>query len=122
MTPDGSSWDEAVARLEEVLAAHSFDRPLPPVEQLLAEARMDPAVLADDERALKILSEAVLARPLSTVEAVQAVRTEVEFLAVEVGMIQERLAGEALSDEALADTRRRLDEIRDTLDEVTEDL
>lgn len=122
MTPDGSSWDEAVARLEEVLAAHSFDRALPPLEELLAEADMDPAILADDERALKILSEAVLARPLSTLEAVQGVRTEVEFLAVEVGMIQERLTAEALSGRDLAAARARLDEIRRTLDELTEDL
>lgn len=122
MTPDGSSWDEAVARLEEVLAAHSFDRALPPLEELLAEADMDPAILASDERALKILSEAVLARPLSTLEAVQAVRTEVEFLAVEVGMIQQRLTDEAMSEEELAKSRRRLDEIRNQINSITDDL
>lgn len=122
MPADGASWDEAVSRLEEVLARHPFDRALPPIEQLLDEARIDRDVLAGDERAQKILDEAVRARPLSTLEAIAEVRTQVEVLSVEVGMLHRQLAGEALTDEELEDAGRRLAAIRALLDETSDQL
>lgn len=120
MPADGSSWDEAVARLEEVLAGHPYDRALPPVEQLLAEARIGREVLAGDERAQKILDEAVRARPLSTLDAIAEVRTQVEVLSVEIGMLHRQLASEALTDDELEDAGLRLAAIRALLDETSE--
>ena len=103
MTADPSSWDEAVARLEEVLAAHPFD-------------------LDEDERAQKILAEAIRARPLSSLDAIAEVRTQIEVLAVEIGMLHRQLEGDPLTGDELEDAGRRLAEIRSLLDETNESL
>ena len=122
MTADRSSWDEAVARLEEVLAAHPFDRALPPLDKLLEAAGVDREILDEDERAQKILAEAIRARPLSTLDAIAEVRTQIEVLAVEIGMLHRQLEDAPLTVDELDDAGRRLAEIRSLLDETGESL
>ena len=110
-------WDEqhaAVSRLEEHLAGLPDDRALPDLATILADADVPMAVVQADERARKVLHEAILARPLASHEAVQQRRVEVELLTVEVGVLTATLE-RADDADAVARTRARLTEIRDRL-------
>ncbi|MFO7960620.1 MAG: hypothetical protein R6U94_06725 [Nitriliruptoraceae bacterium] len=82
--------DRAVARLQEVLESLPQRRALPDLDELLAAAGADRRLL-EDERARKLLQEAIRQRPLSSLEEVRVLRTEVELLTVEVAVLQERL-------------------------------
>jgi hypothetical protein len=55
--------DVAVARLEDVLLSLPYDRALPDLASLLASAGVGAELLRRDERALKVLHEAIVARP-----------------------------------------------------------
>ncbi|MEX1164119.1 MAG: hypothetical protein WEB03_11125 [Nitriliruptor sp.] len=114
--------DAAVSRLEDVLLALPVHRALPDLDQLLARAGVPRELLHRDDRALKVLTEAVLARPLADVDAVGQVRTEVELLALEVEVLGDRLADPATTAveveraaARLADVRHRLEQLRDQL-------
>lgn len=81
----------ALCRLEELLLRLPVDRALPDLEVLLRAADAGPELLADD-RALKLLYEAALARPFGRLEEVQELQVEVELLTVEVGVLTAGLA------------------------------
>lgn len=115
---DGShEADDALVRLEDVLLALPFDRALPDLEDLLDAAEVTPGLLRRDDRARKLLHEAIVARPLSTLDAVQQVRTEVELLTLEVEVLTDRLAA-ATDDAARAELGRRLDEVRARVEDI----
>lgn len=114
--------DAALCRLEDVLLALPVDRALPDLDELLAAAAIPPALLRRDERVLKVLHEAVLARPFGDLAALGHARTEVELFTLEVEVLTDRLDDDEASAEdvrraaaRLAEVRRRLEEIRGQL-------
>jgi hypothetical protein len=114
--------DAALCRLEDVLLALPVDRALPDLDRLLGEARIPRELLRRDERVLKVLHEAVLARPFGDLDEIERVRTEVELLTLEVEVLTDRLGGDAVTEDEvvrattrLAEVRRRLEAIRDQL-------
>ena len=115
------NWDElhaAASRLEEHLAELPYDRALPDLATLLADAGVPLTLLQQDERARKVLHEAILARPLSSREAVEQRRVEVELLTLEVSVLTGALE-DASPDSAAADRAlRRLAAIRERLEEL----
>lgn len=121
--PDGPlDLDAALCRLEDVLLALPVDRALPDLDRLLGQARVPHELLRRDERVLKVLHEAVLARPFGDLGQVERVRTEVELLTLEVEVLTERLGADTSTEveveqasTRLAEVRRRLDEIRGQL-------
>lgn len=133
MTPTDGGWawadrDEAVARLEDHVLSLPYDRALPDLAELLAAASVDEGLLAVDERARKLVVEAVLARPLSDRAEIAARSAEVELLVIEVGVLTDDLrraaAPDAPDDERaraerararLVSIRRRLAELRSGL-------
>jgi hypothetical protein len=106
--------DEALGRLEDVLLGLPFDRAVPDLDELLGAAGVDRDVLRD-ERARKLLHEALVARPFGSLDAVQRVRTEVELLTLEVELLTDRLADRGTAADELTRSRRRLDAIRTRL-------
>lgn len=117
--PGDLHWDVALARLEDFLLAYPLDRALPDVTEIVREADLPVDFLAQDERASKVLHEAIHARPFSTPAEVADVRAEVEMLTLEAQVIADRLRdpGTAAVDrggaqERLGRLRRRLEEIR----------
>ncbi len=114
------SWDAALARLEDFLASYPYSRALPDPAVIAHEASLPADFLREDDRARKLLLDAIEARPLSSMEEVTRLRTEVELLVVEVGVLTERLTtaaevgGDTLreSEERLVRLRRRLEQIR----------
>lgn len=114
----GDDQDEALARLEDVLHALPFGRAVPDLQQLLAAADVDEELLRRDERARKLLHEALLARPFGSLDAVQQVRTEVELLTLEVEVLTDRLRDPGLDAETLRRTGERLVEVRAKLEEL----
>lgn len=118
------NWDElhaAASRLEEHLAELPYDRALPDLGTILDDAQVPLALLQQDERARKVLHEAILARPLSSHEAVEQRRTEVELLTLEVSVLRGRIR-QADDPAAAADAVERLAWIRDRLEELRSDL
>lgn len=122
MSPTAGAWDAALARLEDYLAAYPADRALPDLDTLLRDAGVPEEFLRQDERALKVLHEAVLSRPLSSHDAVARVRTEVELLTLEVEVLTERLRDPATGDAEVAQARTRLEEVRRRLEEIRAEL
>jgi hypothetical protein len=114
--------DAAVARLEDVLLALPYDRALPDLATLLASAGVSRELLRRDERALKVLHEAVVARPLSDIDLVSRRRTEVELLTLEVGVLTERLRDPEARRDELAEAAARLAAIRRRLEELRSEL
>ena len=119
------NWDElhaAASRLEEYLASLPYDRALPDLATLLAVAGVPLTLLQQDERARKVLHEAILARPLASHESVEQRRVEVELLTLEVSVLTGALE-DAAPDSAAADRAlQRLAAIRGRLDELREGL
>lgn len=114
--------DAALCRLEDVILTLPVDRALPDLERLLAAAAVPPELLRRDERVLKVLHEAVLARPFGDLEAIGHARTEVELFTLEVEVLTDRLDDDQASADdvrraaaRLAEVRRRLEEIRGQL-------
>ena len=117
-------WDEqhaAVTRLEEHLAGLPDDRALPDLQTILEDADVPMEVVQVDERARKVLHEAILARPLASHDVVEQRRVEIELLTVEVGVLSAALErrGDAA---AVARARARLVEIRARLTELRRGL
>ena len=116
--PEWIDRDEALARLEDALLALPIDRAVPDLHELLARANVDEDLLRRDDRALKLLHEALVARPFGSIDAVQQVRTEVELLTLEVELLTDQLADPTTPRADAARVTRRLDEVRARLDEL----
>ena len=116
------AWDDALCRLEDVLLAAPFDRALPDLEVLLARAGVTRAFLHADDRALKLLHEAVLARPFADPDEVHRSRTHVEMMVLEVEVLTARLASPDTSTKVAADASARLDELAVQLRRLREEL
>ena len=104
--------DEALARLEDTLLALPFDRAVPGLAEILGQAGVDRSLLARDERAWKLLHEALVARPFGDLDEVRRVRTEVELLTLEVELLTERLADASTPPEEAGRVADRLHEIQ----------
>jgi hypothetical protein len=120
--PRDQDLDAALVRLEDLLLALPFDRALPDVDALLDSADVPAELLRRDERALKLLHEAVVARPFGSLDAVQQVRTEVGLLTLEVELLTDRLADPHAAPEAVARAESRLNEVRTRLEEIRGEL
>lgn len=114
--------EEALVRLEDVLHAYPYDRALPELAVILDAAGVGEDLLRADDRAAKLLHEAILARPLSSYDAVTRAQTEVELLTLEVGVLQERLTSPDVAPGQVERVRTRLDRIRQRLVEVRSQL
>lgn len=114
--------DAAVSRLEDVLLALPDDRALPDLSTILDRAELSPEILRRDERVLKVIHEAVLARPFGDLDRVARTRTEVEFLTLEVEVLADRLADPSLPAEAVERAIARLADVRARLRELHEQL
>ena len=114
--------DAALGRLEDVLLALPYDRALPDVATLLDAARITEAHLAADDRMLKVMHEAIVARPLATSDEIATLRTSVELLTLEVGVLGERLADPATSTGDVARMTERLAAVRSELDRIRRQL
>lgn len=114
--------DAALTRLEDVLLGLPFDRALPDLHWIMSQAGITEADLRTDDRTLKLLHEAVVARPLNDLDEVASLRTRIELLTLEVRVLAERLqdprtgrADAAHAGRRLAAVRRELDRVRDLL-------
>lgn len=114
--------DAALARLEETLRGYDFDRALPGLDTILADAGVTRALLRQDDRAMKLLHEAIVARPLSSLAAVSRMRTEVDLLTLEVSVLTHRLAEPDLDDDEAARILARLERMQEALDDLRDDL
>lgn len=114
--------DEALARLEDVLLALPYERAVPDLTEVLARAEVDRSLLVHDERAVKLLHEALVARPFGSLEAVQRVRTEVELLTLEVELLTERLGDADTPEPEQQRIAARLDDVRARLEELRSQL
>jgi hypothetical protein len=114
--------DAALVRLEDLLLALPYDRALPDLADLLERAGIPEASLRRDDRLLKVLHEAVLARPLAQLPDVVRVRTEVELLTLEVELLTDRLVDGAATATDVASATNRLREVRLRLDDIQDDL
>ncbi len=103
--------DRAVTRLQEVLEPLPRHRALPDLDELLAAAGADRSLL-EDERARKLLQEAIRQRPLSSLEEIRVLRTEVELLTVEVAVLQERLTDPGIDAAQRRELLARLQRVR----------
>ncbi len=116
------SWDAALARLEDVLLGLPEDRALPNLDELLRAAKVSREVVRQDDRALKLLREAMLARPLADPDEVTRIRNHVEMMTLEVEVLTERIRDPQTDQAVAARALARLDEIRVALAEVRDDL
>jgi hypothetical protein len=110
--------DAALSRLEDVLLRTPVDRALPDLDRLLGEAGIPRELLRRDERVLKVLHEAVLARPFGDLDEVERARTEVELLTLEVEVLTDRLAAPGTAEDEVADAVARLTEVRRRLEAI----
>lgn len=121
--PDGpGAWDDALCRLEDVVLAAPFDRALPDLEELLTRADVPLAFVQQDERALKLIREAMLARPLSGAQEVRRSRAHVEMMALEVEVLTQRLRDPASPPEVAERAAERLQELTTQLERLRDDL
>lgn len=114
--------DEALTRLEDALLAYPFDRALPDLATILADAGVTEELLRSDDRATKLLHEAIVARPLSSLDTVGRLRTEVELLTLEVQVMTERLSDPQAAPDELHRASARMTAIRARLEELREEL
>jgi hypothetical protein len=128
---EGAGWaarDEAVARLEDHVLGLPYDVALPSLGDLLDDAGVHRELLRRDERARKVVLEAILARPLADTDEVASRTAEVELLTLEVSVLTEHLRAargtdvDAAARERAAAAGTRLDAIRARLDELRSGL
>lgn len=112
-----SPWDDALHRLESLLHGLPEDRALPPLDELVASADLPEDFLREDDRARKLLHEAIVVRPLRHVDRVAQLRTEVELLTLEVELLVDRIAATDEPSEA-SDAVDRVDEVRARLEQI----
>lgn len=119
---DPGAWDDALCRLEDVLLAAPYDRALPDLDEILQRASVPLDVVRQDERALKLLSEAILARPLSARDDVRRSRAHVEMMTLEVEVLTHRLRDPGTPAEVVHQATGRLAELAEQLDALRGDL
>lgn len=119
---DPGAWDDALCRLEDVLLAAPFDRALPDLEVLLERARVSRGYVRQDERALKLLGEAMLARPHGHAEDVRRSRAHVEMMALEVEVLTHRLRDPATDAEVTGRAQARLAELAEQVARLRDEL
>lgn len=110
--------DVALARLEDVLLALPYDRALPELAQILDAADITPGHLRRDDRTLKLLHEAILARPLATSDEIATARTQIELLILEVGVLTEQLGDPTTAAPEVDRVSARLTSVRRQLDRI----
>lgn len=118
----GLDEDLALARLEEMLQGLPYDRALPPLDVLLERAGVPEELLRRDDRVLKVLHEAIVARPFGHLDEVARARTEIELLTLEVELLTDRLADRDADPDTIARASVRLNTVRDRLEEVRDRL
>lgn len=116
------SLDEQLARLEDVLLAYPYDRALPDLDTILGQAGVGRDLFREDERAAKVLHEAILARPLASMDVVERRRTEIELYTLEVDLLTDRLENPGTSEADAARVAARLADIRARLAELRSEL
>jgi hypothetical protein len=121
-SPGGFEFDRALARLEDVLLELPYDRALPDLDHLLRRAGVPAELLGRDDRVLKVLHEAIVARPFGAIDDVRRTRTEVELCTLEVEVLTERLVEYVDDPEALDCVTRRLATLRARLEEIQDGL
>jgi hypothetical protein len=114
----GFEFDRALARLEDVLLELPYDRALPDLDVLLGRAGVPAELLRRDERVLKVLHEAIVARPFGAMDDVLRTRTEVELCTLEVEVLTERLVEHADDPDVFDRVTRRLAALRARLAEI----
>jgi hypothetical protein len=119
---DPGAWDDALCRLEDVLLAAPYDRALPDLDTLLERAGVPRAFVREDDRALKLLREAILARPYAEHEAVRRSRAHVEMMVLEVEVLTHRLRDPETSADVADRARARIEELTSQLDRLRDDL
>lgn len=110
-TPDEfapGAWDAALNRLEDVLLAAPWDRALPDLEILLEQANVPLSFVQQDERAIKLLGEAMLARPFASHDVIRRSRAHVEMMSLEVEVLAQRLRDPTTSAVVAEDAVARL--------------
>ena len=112
------TWDESLTRLEDTLQGYPYDRALPDLSRILEDAAITRAYLRSDDRALKVLHEAIVARPLATLDAVGRTRTDVELLTLEVEVLTERLTDPEAPAASVERVEARLRDVRRWLVEL----
>lgn len=112
------SADLALTRLEDVLLGLSFERALPDLDTILSEAGVTSELLLADDRALKLLHEAVVARPLSDRDEVASLTTTVELLTLEVRVLSERIADPSSDLASVRAASARLSIVRSDLERI----
>jgi hypothetical protein len=120
--PGGFEFDRALARLEDVILELPYGRALPDLDSLLDRAGVSSELLHRDERVLKVLHEAIVARPFGVLDEVLRIRTEVELCTLEVEVLTERLVEYADDPDTLAGINRRLAVVRARLEEIQSQL
>ncbi|MDX1619910.1 MAG: hypothetical protein R3320_02895 [Nitriliruptorales bacterium] len=121
MNPE-ASWDEALARLEDVLLSLPYGRALPDLSEILDRAGVTEDYLRADERATKVLHEAIVARPLGSADEVRQLKVEVELLTLEVEVLTARLQSDEATESEIDRAVRRLDAVRSRLAELRDEL
>ena len=114
------TWDDALCRLEDILLAQAWDRALPDLADLLDRAQVPLSVVEHDERARKLLGEAMLARPVGEGGPVRRARMRVEFLTLEVQVLSERLRDPRVPRDEARRAVARIDEVSQQLRRLTE--
>ena len=114
------AWDDALCRLEDTLLEQAWDRALPDLADLLDRAQVPLSVVEHDERARKLLGEAMLARPAGEGGPVHRARMRVEFLTLEVQVLSERLRDPEVPRDEARHAVARIDEVGRQLRRLTE--
>jgi hypothetical protein len=99
-----------------------YDRALPPLDILLERAGVPEELLRRDDRVLKVLHEAIVARPFGHLDDVARARTEIELLTLEVELLTDRLADPDADPDMVTRASVRLNTVRDRLQEVRDQL
>lgn len=115
-----AAWDEALCRLEDLLLAEPYDQALPDLADLLDRARVPLSLVEHDDRARKLLGEAMLARPADQGDPVRRARVRVEFLVLEVEVLTERLRDPRVSEREARRAVERIDDVAGQLRRLTE--
>ena len=114
------AWEDALCRLEDILLAQAWDRSLPDLVDLLDRARVPLSIVEHDERARKLLGEAMLARPVGEGGPVHRARVRVEFLTLEMQVLSERLRDPKAPRDEARRAVARIDEVGQQLRRLTE--
>ena len=111
-------WDEALVRLEDFLLGYPIGRALPHLEELASAAGVPIEFLGADERAQKVIVEAIGARPFGTTDSVDRARLRVELMTLEVEVLTERIKQPSTPRNEVRRAKNRLATLRRDLGEI----